>query len=713
MQLIQSTGDASRLGFSDFFFFSYQFKEILEEELGFCDVVCFLKAKEDVEAYALPASVHDYVNRFFDKQGLGFQSTCIGHHILIFFSTKNGVVAAVAQADDTFFTGNVSDDWLQKVASTCEGRFVLIKGAGTDYETGLLNLSMFSYHLERLCVEGQPSLMFVEAFPKVNSASDSKRHKATTTRLLQEYLGGATPIYFLGDHTYGLLFAVKANEELQFLAEKLIVGLRREGVKRVHIGIHFNDVVNGDKSDIGKIILSLYEETWSALRGAERKGPFAFCDYGHLVNPGNHLLQKPGRSVFSTLQKIWKEWDQFCLVQIQVIDDAVRQRVFEDLGNLDSVVADENIYLLVEERIGEEVEKWIRERLRVIDHGNLFVGIAQYPHVHFSKNQIVLNCLKAVQHAKFYGPGGIAVFDGVSCNVSGDIYFAEGDLRAAIKEYKTGLLCTPGDSNLLNSLGVAYADIGNIKFARECFLEVLKEDEDNFMAVYNLGLGYEVSEERQRAIRYYETAVRLESEEFVEAKRDLQLRLGRLYCDVERYEDAIGVLLPWYKDEANVDRKGKALSYLGRSYFGMERFDVAADYLQKSLRFDGYDAVSMGLLGYLYLLQREGDEIAVSLSRRSVDIEPDNVHLKLYLGRVLLECGRCAEARSVVKRCLYRKATKLEAQIIVCRSFVQEKNFRRARFWLKKIDNIVEVAGKLSDEVHTLTEQCREKKNDG
>ena len=47
----------------------------------------------------------------------------------------------------------------------------------------------------------------------------------------------------------------------------------------------------------------------------------------------------------------------------------------------------------------------------------------------------------------------------------------------------------------------------------------------------------------------------------------------------------------------------------------------------------------MNLLGRVYLEEGEGNEIALSLCRKSVELEPTNLRYMLYLAEVLLQCG--------------------------------------------------------------------------
>ena len=120
----------------------------------------------------------------------------------------------------------------------------------------------------------------------------------------------------------------------------------------------------------------------------------------------------------------------------------------------------------------------------------------------------MLNARKALLHAEFYGPGHAVQFDAVSLNVSGDIHFSDGDLAGALREYRRGLECAPQDVNLLNSLGVTYALLNKNNLARSAFERVIHADPNNYMALYNLGLGAKVQGDIQGAVQLFERAYR-------------------------------------------------------------------------------------------------------------------------------------------------------------------------------------------------------------
>ena len=87
----------------------------------------------------------------------------------------------------------------------------------------------------------------------------------------------------------------------------------------------------------------------------------------------------------------------------------------------------------------------------------VFIGMALYPAIHFTKQAIFGNAVKALDHAGFPGQDGMAVFDAVTLNISGDRLYQAGDIIGAMQEFEAGLLMNPANVNLHISLGVCHS----------------------------------------------------------------------------------------------------------------------------------------------------------------------------------------------------------------------------------------------------------------
>ena len=67
-----------------------------------------------------------------------------------------------------------------------------------------------------------------------------------------------------------------------------------------------------------------------------------------------------------------------------------------------------------------ELAEKVKKNLAEHRNETVTIGIASYPAIDFKKHQILDNARKALDHAGFFGPDSMVVFDSVSLNISGD-----------------------------------------------------------------------------------------------------------------------------------------------------------------------------------------------------------------------------------------------------------------------------------------------------
>jgi len=365
--------------------------------------------------------------------------------------------------------------------------------------------------------------------------------------------------------------------------------------------------------------------------------------------------------------------------------------VLSKIDQGETVCSKEDVFVFLDGANSEQALAWAKDvigRIRADEKDYVIsAGVSSYPYCDFNKTEMAFNCRKALLHAAFYGTSSAALFDAVSLNISGDIYFADGDLAKAVKEYKRGLKCDCQDVNLHNSLGVAQAMMNSLSSAIESYKKALSLDDDNFMALYNLGLSEQSRNRKREALSYLETALRHYDEEEGGGQlvSDLTLQLGILSCELGKYESALSYLVPWQQENQNGQNAGRVHYYLGESYYGLKNNKKAMESLQRALRFDELDDRAMSLLGRVYLEEGEGDDIALSLCRKSVELEPANLRYMLYLGQVLLRQGSYIEARENLSRCRKDRACKIESQLFLAESYVGEGQYRRAKSWFEKV----------------------------
>jgi tetratricopeptide (TPR) repeat protein len=118
--------------------------------------------------------------------------------------------------------------------------------------------------------------------------------------------------------------------------------------------------------------------------------------------------------------------------------------------------------------------------------------------------------------------------------IRGDIQMARKDYDQAIAEYRLALQGNPKDAVLLNKMGIAYQQLGNLDQAERSYKKAMKADKQFSSAVNNLGTLEYQRKRYGRSIKYYKDAL----------KRDMQTatvysNLGYAYYGNKQYPEAM------------------------------------------------------------------------------------------------------------------------------------------------------------------------------
>jgi tetratricopeptide (TPR) repeat protein len=289
-----------------------------------------------------------------------------------------------------------------------------------------------------------------------------------------------------------------------------------------------------------------------------------------------------------------------------------------------------------DEAIGRQLAGDLKSELADAGAETVTVGIAAFPCLEYSREQILQNAYKALEHARFFGPDSVAAFDAVSLNISGDRYYDRGDIDRAMDEFGKGLRLDPSNANLHNSLGVCHGIKEDSRNALACFERALACDPDDALALYNAGLANKLLDKPTRALELFVRAAGRPIKRF-----EVAIQVGRLYLELGRPQEA----LP-YLEKAAAHRPHSPLAYscLGECYTALDRIDRAIDSYKKALRLNSNDAAALSALGWLYSAEDRNHEIATAFCRHSVDIAPDNGLFRHRLGRLYLGQNRLPEA---------------------------------------------------------------------
>lgn len=630
---------------------------------------------------------------------------------------KNGDLLAVAvlAGGGRDLYGRYSEDWLLERTRLVTREFALIKRWSQDPASGVLNATHLRQELTMLLNLGASlsplalaagQLVLIEVAMRHQDAGQALQNISRTAAYLDSLVGTLAPLHHLGAGVFALILHGDSLDEAQKIGYTLLRKLKRQGTQKVHIGIAPWGI--GEQGPAGTTADQLLDTAWETLGTARQRGTFAM-NVASSAEADQHLLAPLAPEVVSQLKRLWQGENQFSIIFIQK-DLADRQefsgRVRALLGEGALFIGiDANralIYLAgIDEQLAADWACGLANRILQLGIGTFSLGIASYPCPGFHKADIPLNAKKALVHTQFFGAGTITSFSGVSLNISGDVYYNEGDLVSAIREYRLGLNLNPDNVNLLNSLGVIYAQIEAYAKSIPLFEKVIALNPGDFMALFNLGFAHLCHGDPDKALAYFEQAEKIDDSYF-----DLLLQLGQIYCQRGQYKAAVRVLAkaektvraqvsasegkpwercePWHGDNPELGH-GLVYRYLGEAYKGIGKNREAMTYLQRAARYNSRDSEALSLLGELYAAEKQGLDIALAFCRQAVEIDSGKAAYWHRMALVLYCRDEWDEAQEAVQRCLGLDAKQIEALMLKAAIHEKMKQTQLARATYEKV----------------------------
>lgn len=606
-------------------------------------------------------------------------------------------VAAVVADIDPALLDKMAPEWLRELQGRVRQRLDLTRLAFVDPETGLYNSRALMHCLQRPCPEESCRAFFlVGVVARVRKASGHLLTMARVARFLEAVTGG--PVFHLGAGFFGLVREGMLRPAARDFAHRLQGRLRREGLSKVHIGI----AVRQGEQQKDEVSL-LVDECLQALEVAEQRGPFSLCEASSLRDRESHPLAPPPRAVFARLRRAWLGLAQFGLVRLRLEGNTdtmpgLHRAVagFLPAGLVYIPVGDTEGYVLLPDASGDGALDWARQAKAGLERAYPSVpvafGVCHWPCLEQTKTAMAVNCRKALLHGRFFGPGSVTVFDHVSLNVSGDAYFDEGDYRQAVREYQAGVRMNQGDINLMNSLGVALAELNRHRQAVACFKQVLEKEPDNFMALANQGFALRMLGRDENALDSFQQALQSPGYPGPAAAPELSLQLSRLYCNAGRFTEALHVL-EILEDRGAGRQEFFLYRLLGEAYMETGREKKAMRSLQRALHLFPQDAASLSMLGILYLQAGEGDDIALGFCRQAVVLDGQGSEHWQRLGWVLLHFHRQEEALAAARKSLRLRRNNIPATLLMGKVYTMMNKPYPAR---KRYERVVRTANPAS-----------------
>ena len=587
--------------------------------------------------------------------------------------------------------------WLDEQSHIISREFYLLKQSCQDPATGLVNGFHLRGELEALAqdeADGLPeapaTLALLEVYPRTRDADRSLRYIVRAGSCLASMLGEDMHLHHLGAGIFGLLWYGVDMEQARQLGESLLLRLKRENFVTAHLGI--TTVTPHDPQESGAPE-QLLEQAWQALRTARLRGPFSLCGHVTAQDIESHPFRKTPESVLRKLRALYRGKSRFSLVLLRMDQEPASNHFSKRLRTLLGqekglvLVNQREAFLFLDGLDGEAARAWLadfRNKMEGIGGSSFSMGVATFPFHDFKKSALPLNCRKAVQHATFFGPDSLAVFDAVSLNISGDVYYNEGDLVKALGEYRQGLLLEPGNVNILNSMGVANIQLNRPKGARVCFQKALGIEPENFMALFNLGFICLDDNQAPEALALWERALVVDNEH-----PDLLQHLGMLYCRQGRYAEARAVLERCEELIKKGSRPGGepmvVARWLGRACEALGENGLAIGAYQRAVSGNPRDAGSLSRLGRLYALEKQGYDIALALCGQAVELDGGKADHWYRFALVQAMTQDQEGAMQSLTECLRLEPRQAEAGLLLGRLFEQQARPGKARKLYEKV----------------------------
>jgi tetratricopeptide (TPR) repeat protein len=217
-------------------------------------------------------------------------------------------------------------------------------------------------------------------------------------------------------------------------------------------------------------------------------------------------------------------------------------------------------------------------------------------------------------------------------------------MEDAVGEFRRALTLGPNNVNVGNSLGVCYAQMGRFEEAVAEFSRVTELEPNDFMSQYNLGCALQNLDREIEAERAFSRAAELEPD-----NATVYFQLARLCRQQNRLDDALNQLGRTVTLKPNW---AQAWRLFGECLLEQGNDDEAMNAFKKALKINGNDAAALSGLALVYGRAEANLEIALSLARRSVDLEPDNPLFVQRLVELLLRNQELEEALAQCKRAL-------------------------------------------------------------
>jgi tetratricopeptide (TPR) repeat protein len=186
------------------------------------------------------------------------------------------------------------------------------------------------------------------------------------------------------------------------------------------------------------------------------------------------------------------------------------------------------------------------------------------------------------------------------------------DAVAFLKKYSP--TADADKKNKYNELGFSYYKLQRATEAVIEYKNTLAIFPNNGLALMGMGnVYYEVEEDYDNALEYFEKAVAADEEE----AKPIYYKLGWLYNDKERYDDAIKILLK----AINYDSEDSGYrEELGYAYYMKEQYEFAITQLNKAISLDDASKLGYYYKGLCFIAtNKKGEAMSIYYKLKELD----------------------------------------------------------------------------------------------
>lgn len=170
--------------------------------------------------------------------------------------------------------------------------------------------------------------------------------------------------------------------------------------------------------------------------------------------------------------------------------------------------------------------------------------------------------------------------------------------------------------NKYNELGFSYYNLQHAKAGIEEYSKTLALFPNNGAAIRGIGnIYYEIEEDHEKAIEYFERSLKADEEN----SKPVYYKLGWLYNDAERYDDAVKILLKAIEYDSEDSGYREELGY---AYYMKEEYEFAITQLNKAISLDEASRLAYYYKGLCFVAtNKKGDAMSMYYKLKELETE--------------------------------------------------------------------------------------------